>query len=188
MSPGARAGIGPVLHRQIRSEELHYRCLAKPRSNLRWGLSASTIAKPRSRLRFHFQPKDPTVAAALPSRSFGYVPRPSEDFRGSRVFQTGWLSLPHRKWFQNLFFFPGVTPSIRRANPRSQCVEAAPLGRVAQGSKGQLIHQLRFSLWISVENFCPPCCRCEATRLAHRILRSCGISGPVSPADAVEAH
>lgn len=87
-----------------------------------------------------------------------------------------------------LFPFRLLGLHFRRTNPRSRCVEAAPLERVAQGCKGGLIHQMHFSLWISGENSPSLCCGCERTRLAGQILRSREISGRVSPADAAEAH
>ena len=56
-------------------------------------------------------------------RSSAFIPPP----RG--------ISPSRRKRFQNLFFFQGVTPSIRRANPRSRCLEDAPGDRVGQAGK-----------------------------------------------------
>ena len=61
------------------------------------------------------------------------------------------ISPSRREWFQNLFFFQGVTPSIRRANPRSRCLENAPPGRVGQGQTGRLIHFRRDCQWTRVD-------------------------------------
>ena len=61
------------------------------------------------------------------------------------------ISPSRREWFQNLFFFQGVTPSIRRANPRSRCLENAPPDRVGQGRTGRLIHFRRESQWTRVD-------------------------------------
>jgi hypothetical protein len=63
------------------------------------------------------------------------------------------ISPSRRVRFQNLFFFPGFTPSIRRANPRSRCLEDAPRARVGQAAKGLVIHFQPFCRWTRVDNF-----------------------------------
>ena len=61
------------------------------------------------------------------------------------------ISPSRREWFQNLFFFQGVTPSIRRANPRSRCVEDAPRDRVGQASDTRVIHFQAKQRWTRVD-------------------------------------
>ena len=61
------------------------------------------------------------------------------------------ISPSRRNRFQNLFFFQGFTPSIRRANPRSRWIEDAPRDRVGQASDTRVIHFQAKQRWTRVD-------------------------------------
>ena len=73
--------------------------------------------------------------------AFAFIPPP----RG--------ISPSRRVRFQNLFFFQGFIPSIRRANPRSRCLENASWPRVGQAAEALVIHFQPFYRWTRVDNF-----------------------------------
>jgi hypothetical protein len=62
------------------------------------------------------------------------------------------ISPSRRARFQNLFFYQGVTPSIRRANPRSRWIEDARDCRVGQDFEGPVIHFQEICRWTRVDN------------------------------------
>jgi len=109
-----------------------------------------------SAMRGIASPSEPAGKSGLPTahlRGFnGLEVAASEDALAFIPPPRG-ISPSRRVRFQSLFFFPGFTPSIRRANPRSRCLEDAPRARVGQAAKGLVIHFQPFCRWTRVDNF-----------------------------------
>ena len=116
-----------------------------------------------------FQPGSSTGSAmrgiASPSEPAGKSGLPTAHLRGLNGLEVAasedalafippprGTSPSRRNRFQNLFFFQGVTPSIRRANPRSRCLENAPAPRVGQAGEALVIHFQAFCRWTRVDN------------------------------------
>jgi len=149
MSPGARAGAGSVGGR-MKSEDL-VQTTRRFRDR-----SFSQVRQLVRQMRGIASPSEPAGKSGLPTahlRGFnGLEVAASEDALAFIPPPRG-ISPSRRVRFQNLFFFPGFTPSIRRANPRSRCLEDAPGHRVGQPLEGLVIHFQPFCRWTRVDNF-----------------------------------
>jgi hypothetical protein len=147
MSPGARAGAGSV-GGQVRSEDPSFALGSSETGRRAWLLERPCLSEDGQFLETG--PVRPAFPTARP-RGFnapGFdrsedLPLPFAPPRG--------ISRSRLERFQNLFFYQGVTPSIRRANPRSRCVEDAPEDRVGQASKARVIHFQAKQRWTKVD-------------------------------------
>ena len=148
MSPGARAGAGSVGGR-MKSEDLVQ--TARRFRDRSFGQVRQLVRQCGASPLHRNRPASLACRLCALAVSTGWKLRTSRRKFLAFIPPPRGISPSRRNRFQNLFFFQGVTPSIRRANPRSRCLENAPPGRVGQGQTGRLIHFRRDCQWTRVD-------------------------------------